>query len=136
MVVWPLVVHLLYVRLQEVIRLLNCDRATMWLPEKDGVRLYSLVQAYPPKINAKPMHIGVPLNDKSIVGSCMVNNQMINIQDAYEDDRFNSASDKVTGYHTRSILSFPIFEVPRDPCVPRDRMRMSQYSTLHTVPQY
>lgn len=99
---------------QEVIRLLNCDRATMWLPEKDGVRLYSLVQAYPPKINAKPMHIGVPLNDKSIVGSCMVNNQMINIQDAYEDDRFNSASDKVTGYHTRSILSFPIFEAGSD----------------------
>ena len=91
-------------------RLLNCDRATMWVPERDGARLYSLVQAYPPRPDAKPIRITVPLNDRSIVGTCMVNNETINIPDAYEDGRFNPGSDKTTGYRTRSMLSFPIFD--------------------------
>jgi cAMP and cAMP-inhibited cGMP 3',5'-cyclic phosphodiesterase 10 len=34
--------------------------------------------------------------------------QIVNIKDAYKDERFNPEIDKKTGYHTKNILCMPI----------------------------
>ncbi|MEJ2056107.1 MAG: GAF domain-containing sensor histidine kinase [Calditrichaceae bacterium] len=45
-----------------------------------------------------------------IAGNVAKTGEIINIPDAYNDDRFDPSTDKKTGYHTRSILCMPIFE--------------------------
>lgn len=35
--------------------------------------------------------------------------EVLNIRDAYCDPRFNDTVDKLTGYHTKTILCMPIF---------------------------
>ena len=45
---------------------------------------------------------------KGLAGQCLKTGEVINIPEAYEDDRFNQASDKKTGYRTRTILCMPI----------------------------
>ncbi|XP_061664773.1 cGMP-specific 3',5'-cyclic phosphodiesterase isoform X2 [Syngnathoides biaculeatus] len=46
--------------------------------------------------------------NKGIVGHVAATGQPLNINDAYEDPRFNAEVDMVTGYKTRSILCLPI----------------------------
>ena len=38
----------------------------------------------------------------------MQNEQLINIEDVYKDERFDKRFDQKTGYRTRSMLSIPI----------------------------
>ena len=45
---------------------------------------------------------------KGIAGYVVTTGNLVNVRDAYEDDRFNSAVDKKTGYRTRTILCVPI----------------------------
>ena len=46
-----------------------------------------------------------------IAGQSAENNgNVINIKDAYLDDRFNSAFDKKSGYRTKSILCIPVYD--------------------------
>ena len=51
--------------------------------------------------------LSFPMN-KGIVGSAATNNVVINIPEAYADERFNPDVDKATGYRTKSILCVPI----------------------------
>ncbi len=51
--------------------------------------------------------IRVPAN-KGIAGDCVQQRAMINVPDAYADDRFNREVDKQTGFRTRSILAIPL----------------------------
>mmetsp|Transcript_131799 Transcript_131799/g.299684 ORF Transcript_131799/g.299684 Transcript_131799/m.299684 type:complete len:165 (-) Transcript_131799:200-694(-) len=46
--------------------------------------------------------------DKGIVGACATSGEIINIPDAYADERFNQEVDKKEGYKTNSILCLPI----------------------------
>ena len=43
-----------------------------------------------------------------LAGSVAQTREMINIPDAYSDDRFNPEIDKKTGYRTRSLLTVPM----------------------------
>lgn len=54
--------------------------------------------------------IRVPLGSASLVAACIAGREVINIPDAYADDRFNQAFDKKSGFRTKSILCVPIFE--------------------------
>ena len=47
---------------------------------------------------------------KGIVGYTASTGQVLNIKDAYEDPRFNRATDLKTGYRTLSVLCVPIFD--------------------------
>ena len=49
----------------------------------------------------------IPL-EAGIVGYCIKHEVVMNIQDAYEDKRFNKQIDLETGYRTKSILCVPI----------------------------
>ena len=47
-------------------------------------------------------------SDKGIAGYVVQNREVLNIEDAYQDERFNQQIDIDTGFHTRSILCMPI----------------------------
>ena len=54
-----------------------------------------------------------PVNEKSIAGYSLLSKELINIPDVYNlssgvSYSFNSQSDKLTGYRTKSMLAFPL----------------------------
>lgn len=46
--------------------------------------------------------------DKGLAGNCYTSRKLINIVDAYQDDRFNRSIDIKSGYRTKSVLCYPI----------------------------
>lgn len=51
---------------------------------------------------------GIKLPIKGLAGMVIETNENLNIPDAYEDDRFDSAMDRRTGYRTRQVLGVPV----------------------------
>ena len=51
--------------------------------------------------------IEAPL-EGSIVGECVQSGEIIIIEDAYQDRRFDPKVDKKTGFHTESVLAVPV----------------------------
>merc|ERR1719240_995855 len=70
--------------------MLNLERGELWSVSTDTGK-----------------EIRIPKN-KGIAGECCMEKKIINIEDAYQDSRFNPALDKASGYHTQSILAVPI----------------------------
>jgi len=101
---------------KEICSLLSCDRATMFLQTEDRSCLYSMVAPYPPTTD-KLIPIQVPINEKSIVGHCVLDSKLSNLIDAYEDPRFNKRVDKQTGYRTRSLLTVPLVDMRTQDCL-------------------
>lgn len=56
---------------------------------------------------AKTQEIIIPMG-VGVLGLVAETKQIINIKDAYNDDRFNRDIDQMTGYTTRALLSMPI----------------------------
>ncbi|MAB83008.1 MAG: hypothetical protein CMJ24_06175 [Phycisphaerae bacterium] len=46
--------------------------------------------------------------DRGLAGAALVNDEIINVDDAYLDDRFNRDIDQRTGFRTRSVIAFPL----------------------------
>jgi signal transduction histidine kinase len=44
-----------------------------------------------------------------LAGHCFLSSEIINLEDAYEDKRFNKEVDLKTGYDTRSVLCMPLY---------------------------
>jgi sigma-B regulation protein RsbU (phosphoserine phosphatase) len=81
-------------------KVLNCDRATIFLYDGATDELYSRV--------AKGVDaIRFPA-DCGIAGQAARDRACINVPEAYADSRFNREVDKQTGYRTRNLLSFPL----------------------------
>ena len=51
---------------------------------------------------------GIKLPIKGLAGMVIETNENLNIPDAYEDARFDSAMDRRTGYRTRQVLGVPV----------------------------
>lgn len=85
---------------QAAIRVLDCERATVYAYEADTDELYTLVFDRCEKFR-------VPA-DSGIVGSCFKSGRLINVTDAYQDPRFNASIDRATGFITRNILAAPL----------------------------
>ena len=47
--------------------------------------------------------------DKGVAGYVASTGNILNIPDAYADNRFNRDVDKQTGYHTKTLLCMPIY---------------------------
>ena len=62
-----------------------------------------------PTRSTPPQDIRIPW-DAGIVGEVYQNGQLLNIPNAYEDERFHADTDKKTGYTTHSILCSPILD--------------------------
>jgi adenylate cyclase len=86
----------------EAARMLDADRATLFLNDEKNGELFSRV-AMGDSVGEIRMsnHVG-------IAGAVFTSGKTINIPHAYADLRFNPAFDKRTGYFTRSILCVPI----------------------------
>eukprot|EP00002_Diphylleia_rotans_P026596 TRINITY_DN530_c0_g1_i4.p1 TRINITY_DN530_c0_g1~~TRINITY_DN530_c0_g1_i4.p1 ORF type:complete len:726 (-),score=112.77 TRINITY_DN530_c0_g1_i4:198-2375(-) len=80
--------------------LLSADRCTLYLVDKEKNELYS-------KFADRQGGIRIPMG-VGISGYVATSGQTLNIKDAYDDPRFNSAFDKKTGYRTKAILCMPI----------------------------
>jgi signal transduction histidine kinase len=96
--------QLLQLIMDEVTRLMNAERSTFYIVDEERGELWSQI-AQKAEILEIRLKIGT-----GIAGHVAKTGEIINIPDAYNDDRFDPSTDKKTGYHTRSILCMPIFE--------------------------
>ena len=80
--------------------LCSADRATLFLLDGDSGEIWSLVAHGSTEIRVK---VG-----EGIAGIVAQSGQMLSIEDAYDDERFNRAVDMKSGYRTRSVLCLAI----------------------------
>jgi len=78
------------------------DRCTVFVIDKETDELWSTVAQ-----GLEHNEIRVPIG-KGIAGIVAKTGQTMNIPDAYADSRFTIDIDKVTGYHTKTILAVPL----------------------------
>ncbi len=83
----------------------DAERATLFLIDARSGELWSKVAE-----GAEIKEIRVPAG-AGIVGWVAEHKRMLNIPDAYQDERFNRAVDKHTGYRTRTILCAPMWSL-------------------------
>jgi adenylate cyclase len=86
--------------MQKARELLDADRCTLFLLDKENGQLWSKIADGTPEIRI-PMHMG-------IAGHVATTGEVLNIPDAYNDKRFNKEIDLKTGYRTRTILCMPL----------------------------
>ncbi len=79
---------------------LLADRGSLWLFDAAFKELVL-------KIPARVPELRVPA-DQGLVGECLSHRTIINVKDAYADNRFSQSMDQRTGYRTHSILSIPL----------------------------
>ena len=90
----PLIIH-------EAAKVVDADRCTLFVLDRERNELWSKVA------QGAAREIRVQLGH-GIAGSVAETGEVINIQDAYADPRFNRQIDAATGYRTRTILAVPM----------------------------
>ncbi len=96
---------LLEIIAEQVKTILVCDRCSVFILDRQTNELWSKVA-----LGMQHTEIRVPFG-KGIVGHVASTGITLNIQDAYQDQRFTHDIDKLTGYRTRSILAMPLKNV-------------------------
>jgi len=97
---------LLLTTMEEVAKILNADRCTVFLLDENKNELWSIVAMG----IEKGKEIRFPA-DKGIAGHVATTGEVLNIPDAYKDSRFNPEIDKKTGYKTENMLTMPLRNV-------------------------
>ncbi|MCG8687779.1 MAG: GAF domain-containing protein [Desulfobacterales bacterium] len=93
---------LLKIIMEGATRVLNADVGSILLCDYENNEFFSrYIQ------QEGVSEIRFPL-DKGIAGSVARTRQTVNIEDAYQDPRFNPDVDKETDYHTKSMLCMPL----------------------------
>ncbi len=82
-------------------QVIGTERGSVFLNDPNTNELYSRISGR----FAREIRI---LNSKGVAGSVFSSGKGAIIDDAYADDRFNSAIDKQTGFKTRTILCAPL----------------------------
>ncbi len=100
--------RLLPLIMDEVTRLMQAERSTFYIVDHEVGQLWSKVAQ-----KAEIKEIRLPIG-KGIAGHVANTGEIINIEDAYQDDRFDPATDKKTGFRTRSILCMPVYELVKE----------------------
>jgi len=86
---------------REAITLLDCDRASIFLLDRDTNELWSQVALGSGEILRFDAGLGV-------VGHAVTTGQTVNVTDAYNDPRFYSVIDDRSGYRTQTLLAVPM----------------------------
>jgi HD-GYP domain-containing protein (c-di-GMP phosphodiesterase class II) len=81
--------------------LVTADRCTVWLVDHKRRKIWS-------KVAHGVDRIVININ-QGIAGLVASSGEAMIINDAYNDERFDSDVDRKTGYHTRNILALPIY---------------------------
>lgn len=90
---------------EQVRTILVCDRCSVFILDRQTNELWSKVA-----LGMQHTEIRVPFG-KGIVGHVASSGLTLNIQDAYQDNRFTHDIDRLTGYRSRSILAVPLKNV-------------------------
>ncbi len=87
---------------EEATRLLDCDRASifLWDRERDEVEAR-------PALGVSGASLRLPAKE-GIVGETLRTGQSIVVHDAYSDSRFNADVDRESGYRTRNLICVPL----------------------------
>jgi len=93
---------LLNLIMEKVTELMEADRSTLFLVTDDGRQLWSKVIQGSELIEIR-LDVG-----EGVAGWVAQTREIVNIPDAYADQRFQPAVDLRSGYRTRSILSVPM----------------------------
>jgi len=88
--------------------LVNAERCTLYKIDRKHKELWSLQGA---------VEIRVPM-DTGLIGYTATTGEILNIEDAHSDSRFNYEVDKSSGYKTKSVLVMPIKNKPHDGSAP------------------
>ena len=94
--------RLLGLIMEKVTELMRADRSTLYLLTEDGEQLWSKVLQ-----GGELREIRLTVGE-GIAGWVAASGDIVNIPDAYTDDRFQPRVDLETGYRTRSILCVPM----------------------------
>jgi Nif-specific regulatory protein len=86
---------------REAIKLLDCDRASIFLLDRERQELWSKVALGSDEILRFDAAQG-------IAGAAVTLGDVVNVRDAYSDPRFYTGIDTQTGYRTRTILAVPL----------------------------
>eukprot|EP01084_Bolivina_argentea_P001816 3358_1 len=93
-------VDVAYVVVRETCKTMRCDRSSFFFVDGDYLDL----------VIAKGVDsIRMP-KTAGFAGLCATTGKMINVRDAYDDDRFNKKWDKINNYRTKSILCAAIID--------------------------
>jgi signal transduction histidine kinase/putative methionine-R-sulfoxide reductase with GAF domain len=93
---------LLTLIMAKVTELMDADRSTLYLLSEDGGWLWSKVVQGDERVEIR-LEVG-----EGIAGWVAKTQEIVNIPDAYADQRFQPSVDLKSGYRTRSILSVPM----------------------------
>jgi signal transduction histidine kinase/putative methionine-R-sulfoxide reductase with GAF domain len=93
---------LLALIMAKVTQLMEADRSTLFVVTEDGRQLWSKVSQGGARVEIR-LEVG-----EGIAGWVARTREIVNIPDAYADQRFQPAVDHKSGYRTRSILSVPM----------------------------
>ena len=91
---------LLQLVIDRSMELLDAERASVFLYEEQTNELVSIIAAGSDEIRFPA--------DRGLAGSAAQSKTTINVEDAYNDDRFDSTTDQKSGFCTRNILSIPL----------------------------
>jgi len=86
---------------REATKLLDCDRASIFLLDHQRNELWSKVALGSDEILRFDAESG-------IAGAAVASGRVVNVLDAYSDPRFYTGIDSRTGYRTRTILAVPL----------------------------
>jgi phosphoserine phosphatase len=89
--------------------LLDADRATVFEFDPRTNELFTQVAHGIGDAADAPSVIRIPMG-AGIAGAAATSKRIINIPDAYADERFNRSVDQRTGYRTRTILAIPLLD--------------------------
>ena len=90
-----------------VTELLECEASSLFLIDPTGEQLILNVVTGPVSGEIKELRMNI---DEGIAGWVAKNRKSLIVNDAKHDPRFSPAVDKVTGFHTRSILAVPLMD--------------------------
>ncbi len=88
---------------QRAAEVMEADRCSLFLYDPEADELWSTVA-----MGMGERVIRVP-SGGGISGYCFKTGEVVNLEDVYNDSRFNREVDMRTGYHTRSMLCMPLY---------------------------
>jgi len=94
--------NLLDLIIRRATEVLEAERTSLFLVDEDTNELFSRIAQ-----DSEIREIRFPVG-KGIAGFVARSGEIVNILDAYKDERFNPEVDKKTGYKTRTILCAPL----------------------------
>jgi len=97
--------QLLDVILETALHIVDGERGTVYVLQEEKKEIWTKVARGLDKDERKTIRLPI---GKGIAGFVAATGDTISIPDAYSDPRFDPEFDRVTGYHTRSILCAPM----------------------------